>query len=76
MMVISGTMVDNNATTGYAVSTGDAKINYVTRKSYTYKVDLDYSNRLFTANNLTTLTQANEHTMSVDAAVDITNSKV
>ena len=74
MMVVSGTPVDNNASTGYVVSTADAKVDYVTRKSYTYKNNLDFLNKLTATNNLTTLTQANEHTMSVDQAVDITNS--
>ena len=39
--------------------TGDAEIDFVTRKSYTYKNNLDFSNKLTAANNLTQLTQAN-----------------
>ena len=75
MMVISRTPVNNNASTGYAVSSCDAKLDFVTRKSYIFKNNLDFSNKLAAANNLTTLTQVNEHAKNVDQAVDITNSK-
>ena len=37
MPVIYGCPVNNNAPTGYTVSTSDAKVNFVTRKSYRYK---------------------------------------
>jgi hypothetical protein len=76
ILIIYGCPIDNNVTTGYVISTSNAKIDFVTRKSYMYKNNLDFSSKLASANNLTQLTQANEHTMSVDQAVEITNTTV
>ena len=73
MMVISGVPCDNNAGT---VSTNDGIIDWVTRKSYRFKTIATTSNVLNVANNLTTLTAANENTMNVESGGAVTFSKV
>ena len=73
MLVISGCPVDNQSTT---ISTSDAKIDFVTRKSYRFKCVLDFSQKLTAVNNLTTLTVANENTMNVETGGAVTFSKV
>ena len=73
MMVISGVPCDNNAGT---VSTNDARIDWVTRKSYRFKTIATASNVLNVANNLTQLTAGTENTMNVESGVAVTYSKV
>ena len=58
------------------VSTSDAKIDFVARKSYRFKSILDFSQKLAAVNNLTTLTAANENTMNVENGVAVTYIKV
>ena len=72
MMVISGVPCDNNAGT---VTTNDARIDWVTRKSYRFKTVATASNILNSANNLTTLTVGSENTMNVDTGAAVTFSK-
>ena len=73
MMVISGVPCDNNTGT---VSTNDARIDYVARKSYRFKTIVTASNVLNVANNLTQLTPGTENTMNVESGVAVTYSKV
>ena len=73
MMVIVGTPCDDNAST---VSTGDARIDYVTRKSYRFKTVLDDCVKMNTVNNLAVIAAASENVMNVDAGAAVTFSKV
>ena len=69
MMVISGVPCDNNAGT---VSTNDARIDWVTRKSYRFKTIATASNVLNVANNLTQLTAVNQNEMNVESGGAVT----
>ena len=73
MMVIFGVPVDNNAMT---CSTSNAKIDFVTRKSYRFKAIAPASTNLNSANNLAVMFAATENTMNVDTGAAVTYSAV
>ena len=51
-------------------------VDWIRRNSYRFKTIATASNVLNVANNLTTLTVANENTMNVDTSTAVTFSKV